>query len=109
MTKHPNAPAEDRAKRQKQIPVTLEEYDKIHELWEKGMKKCDISILMDRTSGAIVHCLTRLTRETVERREARRAKRTASTYKYAYVELEEKDLSSLPDTELFEHSKDYIL
>ena len=109
MTKHPNAPAVDKTKRAKQSPITLEEYDKIHELWESGMRKCEIAIELDRTSGAIVHAITRLTREVVERRENNRLRVKKTRYKYDHVPIEEKDLSSLPDDQLFEHSKEYLL
>jgi len=104
MRKHPSAPAYANRKKTKPIPISVVEYDEIHRLWESGMNKKMISDVMKRTTGTICYCIIHLTREDVVAREDKR--QNPSVY---VVERSEKDLSSLPATELFEHSKDYII
>lgn len=108
MKKHPNAPPEKMERRKKNSPISLAEYDEIHRLWNSGTPQVDISRILKRSTGTVTNVIMHLTREVVEAREARR-KREPCESKIKLREREVMDLSSLPDTALFEHTKEYIL
>jgi len=104
MRKHPSAPAYANRKKTKPIPISVAEYDEIHRLWESGMTKKMISDVTGRSTGTICYSIIHLTREEVVAREEKRL----NPDKVYVIERKKKDLSSLPATELFNHSRDYI-
>lgn len=107
MNKHPNAPAAAKpTKRRKKVDISLEEYDKIHELWEDGKTKKEISVIMCRSTGCITNSIVHLSREDVK---LRIDKDSNAIEHYRMHETEDEDLSILSDKVLFQHSKEFIL
>lgn len=107
MNKHPNAPAAAKpTKRRKKVDISLEEYDKIHELWEDGKTKKEISIIMFRSTGCITNAIVHLNREEILKRMD---KGSNDIKHYNHHEVDDEDLSLLSDKVLFQHSKEYIL
>jgi hypothetical protein len=107
MKKHPNAPPGRKTDRKDQVKVSLQEYEEINKLWEGGMKQKDIAALKDRSTGTICYIINRTQRARLVKRMNK--KDIVYINKTEYHELEEMDLSKLPDTVLFQHSKEYYI
>lgn len=107
MKKHPNAPAETKTKRKRFRKLTAEEQQKIVDMWNGPYSQKEIAVALDRSTGCITSVIKRIT--AGGEIKDRTPKREEKIGKVQYHELETQDLSSLPDTVLFKHSKEFFI
>jgi IS30 family transposase len=83
--------------------VTEQEWNYIHELRESGKSQRDIATITGRPKATVQWVLNG------KKPDFNPVKPEPYKAKHEFQELQETDLSSLPDTALFKHSKEFFI
>lgn len=87
--------------------LSVEEFNKIHQLSSEGLSQRQIAEKVDRAPSSVCYALNNVKMSKLIEREARE-KAKVYQCKNELQAIDEEDFSSKPDEVLFQHTREYI-